>query len=60
MEPSVFVTAPFPTQLEKQARIEAAKRGVSRAELIRLAVSDYLQRLEQPPKKQTEVTHERG
>lgn len=42
---STFITVPFPVELEKQARIEAAIQGISRAKLVRNAVVDYLQRL---------------
>jgi hypothetical protein len=45
----IFVTAPFPAYLEKQARIEAAKQGVSRAQLVRLAVVEFLKKLEAQP-----------
>lgn len=46
----VFVTAPMPPDLERAARIEAARRNVSRAELIRQAVAAFLRQVEgQPP-----------
>lgn len=45
----IFVTAPFPSQLEQKARLEAARQRISRAALVRLAVSDYLKRLEAQP-----------
>ena len=50
----IYVTAPFPMPLERQARLEAAKQGISRAELVRQAVKDYLQRLEQLEAAQNE------
>lgn len=42
----IYVTAPFPAQLEYKARMEAARRRISRAEFVRLAVIDYLARLD--------------
>lgn len=42
----IFVTAPFPIQLEHKARMEAARQRISRSELVRVAVADYLKRLE--------------
>jgi hypothetical protein len=38
----VTVTAEFPHQLARQARVAAALEGTSRSELIRKAVSDYV------------------
>lgn len=45
-EATIPVTAPMPPELDLQARICAAKMKVSRAELVRLAVADYLKRQE--------------
>lgn len=45
MENTVNVNAPFPLTLAKQARVAAAINGISRAELIRRAVGEYLKRL---------------
>ena len=42
----IYVTAPMPPELEQRARIAAAKQRISRAELIRQAVGEYLQRVE--------------
>lgn len=44
--PQVFiaVTAPMPPALEARARFEAARQSISRAELVRLAVAEYLDR----------------
>ncbi len=41
-KPTEFVNAQFPAPLARQARVEAAKQGVSRSELIRKAVEAYL------------------
>lgn len=45
MEKKVFVTSPFPARLEHKARIEAARRRISRSEFVRRAVAEYLARL---------------
>ena len=42
---TVIVTAPFPPGLAEAARIQAARLGISRSELIRLAVANYLEML---------------
>jgi len=42
MQQTIYVTAPFPAQLEAAARIEAARRRISRAELVRQAVAEFL------------------
>jgi hypothetical protein len=61
MEQTIYVTTPFPPQLEYQARMEAAKQRISRAELVRLAVIDYLKRLEaQPAPTKAEASRESG
>jgi len=44
MQQIIYVTAPFPAQLEAAARLEAARRRISRAELVRQAVAEFLQR----------------
>lgn len=46
MNQTVPVTAPFPFELEIRARLTAAKLRISRAELVRRATKDYLDRLE--------------
>lgn len=38
----ISISAQFPTDLAQAARVEAARRNVSRAELIRKAVAEYL------------------
>jgi hypothetical protein len=38
----VTVTAEFPHQLARQARVAAALQGTSRSQLIRQAVSEYI------------------
>jgi hypothetical protein len=40
------VTAPMPFELEYRARIMAARLRISRAELVRRAVVDYLDRID--------------
>ena len=51
---TIFVTAEFPAQLEFEARIEAAKQRISRSELVRQAVSDYLKKLKTEVKSSNE------
>ena len=46
MTRKIPVTAPMSPALELRARIEAARRRISRAELIRQAVAEFLQRAE--------------
>jgi len=53
----IYVTVPFPPQLEYQARMESARQRISRSALVRLAVAEYLKRLETHPTK--ESTRER-
>jgi hypothetical protein len=48
-EATVPVTASMPPELDLRARICAAKMKVSRAELVRLALVDYLKRFEAQP-----------
>lgn len=46
----ISISAQFPTDLARAARVEAARRNVSRAELIRQAVAAFLRQVEgQPP-----------
>lgn len=52
MTSEVFVNALFPKELEKQARITAAHLSISRGELVRRAVTDYLKRIETQPQKE--------
>lgn len=47
MRQTIPVTAPMPLDLEYRARLAAATQRISRAELVRRAVVDYLERLEQ-------------
>lgn len=47
----IFMNAEVPKPLEKSARIAAARLGVSRSELVRLAVADFLKRMESQPVK---------
>ena len=44
MRDTINVTAPMPSELERQARIHASLLGISRSKLIRLALADYLER----------------
>ena len=44
MQKTIYVNAPMPPDLEQRARIEAARRRISRAELVRRAVAEFLQR----------------
>jgi len=41
----IFVNTIMPVPLERQARIAAASQGISRSEFVRLALADYLARL---------------
>lgn len=43
----VFMAAQVPFDLARRARVEAAKRNVSRSELVRQAVAAFLQEGEQ-------------
>lgn len=45
IEKRVFMNSEVPHPLERQARIAAAHLGISRSELIRQALNEYLQRL---------------
>ena len=40
----IYITAPFPEDLAMEARIQAASENISRSELMRRAVEQYLQR----------------
>ena len=40
----ISISAQFPTDLAQAARVEAARRNVSRAELIRQAVAEFLRK----------------
>ena len=40
-----IISTPMPGDLERKARITAAHVGISRAELVRRALVDYLERL---------------
>jgi metal-responsive CopG/Arc/MetJ family transcriptional regulator len=51
-----IVTAEFPGELAHQARIAAAVAGISRSELIRQAVAEYLEKMDSAgPEDQGEV-----
>ena len=41
----ISVTSPFPFDLESRARLTAARLRISRAELVRRAVLEYLDQL---------------
>ncbi|GAB4446323.1 MAG: hypothetical protein Kow0031_29010 [Anaerolineae bacterium] len=56
---TVNVTAPMTPDLELRARLAAARRRISRAELIRQAVVEYLNRLEAQAVAEQEVRDER-
>lgn len=43
---SISVTALMPPSLEHRTRLAAARQRISRAELVRLAVIEYLAKLE--------------
>jgi len=57
---TVPVTAPFPLELEHRARLEAARQSISRAELVRRAVIDYLERATNPNPTQEAHHNERS
>ncbi len=46
MQKIEFVSARFEFGLARQARIEAARRNISRSELLRQAVTEFLRALE--------------
>lgn len=52
------ISAEFPSTLERQARIAAAQRGISRSELIRRATHAYLRSLRQEAIKREVKQHE--
>lgn len=45
-QPMIYVTSPMPADLELRTRLAAARQRISRAELVRLAVAEYLARLD--------------
>lgn len=49
---TIPVTAVMPGELEQRARIEAARRRISRAALVRLAVADFLRRVGEGERRQ--------
>jgi hypothetical protein len=57
-QPTIPVTALFSPDLEAQTKRIAINQGVSRGEIIRLAVVEYLKRLEtQTTKPQPEMSN---
>lgn len=55
--PRVNVSAPFPIELEVEARIAAARQGISRSELVRRAVKEYLIKFAATQNKKERVSH---
>jgi metal-responsive CopG/Arc/MetJ family transcriptional regulator len=51
---TTYVTAPMPPELARQARLTAARLEISRAELVRRAVTEFLRRAEAAEEKKGE------
>ncbi len=55
-----FVSIPFPKEFDREVRIAAARQLISRSELIRRAVRDYLNQIgeKQNPMKEQQTNGE--
>lgn len=59
-EGRINVTSPFPLDLDMEARIAAARLRITRAELVRRAVVEYLARLNPSHHKKTEAANDQA
>lgn len=51
-EKKIFMSLTIPLELAKAARIEAAKLNISRSELVRRVIVEYLEKIKKSEDKQ--------